>query len=141
MYRLGVDAQLNYKVDGQGGGGGWLEVIRAKDVTINLEMEDSDLTSRNSAGWRQRVPALKALSVEFDMVWDSADVPFAAIRTAYMNRAMIGLQILDAAGGQGPQADFMISSLTRNEPLAEGLSASVTATVMYSETAPTWIGV
>jgi len=52
----------------------------------------------------------------------------------------IGLQILDAAAGQGLQADFSITNFSRSEALEEAITVSVTAKVTYSTTAPSWIG-
>ncbi|MBW7904865.1 MAG: hypothetical protein LC135_09665 [Phycisphaerae bacterium] len=45
----------------------------------------------------------------------------------------------DGAGGQGLQADFMITQFSRSEPLEEAISVSVTAKVTYSTTPPSWI--
>lgn len=138
--KLGMDAKLYYKTGGQGGGGNWTELTNAKDVTLNLEKGEADVSTRANSGWRATVGTLKEASVEFEMVWDTADAGFTAIKDAFFNNTMIGLQVLDAAAGQGLQADFSITNFTRAEPLEEALTVSVTAKVTYSATAPTWIG-
>jgi hypothetical protein len=74
------------------------------------------------------------------MVWDTADAGFTAIKNAFFNNDLIGLQILDEADGQGLQADFSITNFSRNEALEEAITVSVTAKVTYSDTAPSWIG-
>ena len=139
-FKLGMEAVLNYKVDGQGGAGGWLELANVRDVTLNCEAAEADLTTRANAGWRATVATLKSATVEFEMVWDTADAGFTAIKDAYLANAIIGFQILDEDSGQGLQADFMISSFSRSEPLEEGITVSVTAKVAYSVTPPSWIG-
>jgi TP901-1 family phage major tail protein len=138
--RLGMEAVLKYKTGGQSGGGSWTELTNVRDVTLSLEAGEADVTTRANQGWRATVATLKEASVEFEMVWDTADAGFTAIKNAYLNNALIGLQVLDTDGGQGLQADFMITSFSRNEPLEEGITVSVTAKVTYSDTPPSWIG-
>lgn len=138
--RLGMEATLNYKTGGQAGGGSWTELTNTKDVTLSLEAGEADVTTRANNGWRAIVATLKEASVEFEMVWDTGDAGFSAIKDAYLNNAIIGLQILDGDSGEGLQADFMITSFSRSEALEEAIMVSVTAKVTYSATAPSWIG-
>ena len=42
-------------------------------------------------------------------------------------------------GSQGLQADFAITNFSRNEPLEEALTVSVTAKPTYSTVAPAWV--
>jgi hypothetical protein len=138
--RLGMEATLNYKTGGQGGGGSWNELTNTKDVTLSLEAGEADVTTRANNGWRAIVATLKEASVEFEMVWDTGDAGFGAIKDAYLGNAIIGLQILDGDSGEGLQADFMITSFSRSEALEEAINVSVTAKVTYSATPPSWIG-
>jgi len=137
--KLGMEAVLKYKVGGQAGGGAWTALGNVKDVTLNLETGEADVTTRANAGWRATVGTLKEASVEFEMVWDTADAGFTAIKNAFFNNAVIGLQILDGASGQGLQADFSITNFSRSEALEEAITVSVTAKVTYSATAPSWL--
>jgi len=138
--KLGMEATLNYKVGGQGGAGAWLELTNTKDVTLSLEAGEADVTTRANSGWRATVATLKEASVEFDMVWDTADAGFDAIKDAYLTNDIIGFQVLDGDTGEGLQADFMITSFSRSEALEEAITVSVTAKVTYSTTPPSWIG-
>lgn len=138
--KLGMEARLNYKTGGQDGAGSWTELANTKDVTLNLETGEADVTTRANSGWRATVATLKEASVEFEMVWDTADAGFAAIKNAYLNNDPIGLQVLDGDDGQGLQADFMITAFSRSESLEEAITVSVTAKVTYSVTPPSWIG-
>jgi len=139
-FKLGMEATLNYKVGGQAAGGAWLELTNVRDVTLNLEAGEADVTTRANAGWRATVATLKEASVEFEMVWDTADAGFDAIRDAFLNNTIIGLQVLDADAGEGLQADFMVTAFSRGEPLEESITVSVTVKVTYSATPPSWIG-
>lgn len=138
--KLGMEATLNYKTGGQDGGGSWIELTNTKDVTLSLEAGEADVTTRGNDGWRAVVATLKEASVEFEMVWDTADAGFDAIKDAYLAGDIIGFQILDGDSGEGLQADFMITSFSRSEALEEAIMVSVTAKVTYSTTAPSWIG-
>jgi len=137
--KLGMDAVLNFQTGGVAGGGSWTELANVKDVTLSLETGEADITTRANAGWRATVGTLKEASVEFEMVWDTADAGFTAIKDAFFNNAVIGLQVLDGAAGSGLEADFSITNFSRNEQLEEALTVSVTAKVTYDGTAPSWI--
>ena len=92
--------------------------------------------------WRAVVATLKEASVEFEMVWDTADAGFGAVKDAYLNNAPIGMQILDGSSsgaGEGLQADFMITSFSRSEALEEAIGVSVTAKPTYADNAPEWM--
>lgn len=136
--KLGMEAKIYYKAGGQGGGA-WTELTNVRDVTLSLETGEADVTTRANSGWRATVATLKDASVEFEMVWDTADAGFTAIKNAYLTNAPIGFQVRDGANGQGLQADFMITQFSRSEPLEEAISVSVTAKVTYSTTPPSWI--
>jgi len=141
--RLGMEAVLNYKTGGQDGAGSWVELANVRDVTLSLEAGEADVTTRANSGWRAVVATLKEASVEFEMVWDTADAGFGAVKDTYLNNAPIGMQILDGSSsgaGEGLQADFMITSFSRSESLEEAITVSVTAKVTYSDTPPSWIG-
>ncbi len=137
--KLGMEAKIFYKADGQGGGGAWIELANVRDVTLSLETGEADVTTRANAGWRATVATLKDASVEFEMVWDTADAGFTAIKDAYLGNDPIGFQVRDGAAGQGLQADFMITAFSRSEPLEEAITVSITAKVTYSTTPPSWL--
>jgi len=137
--KLGMDAVLNFKSGGVGGAGSWVELANVKDVTLSLETGEADITTRANAGWRATVGTLKEASVEFEMVWDTADAGFTAIKDAFFNNAVIGLQVLDGPAGEGLEADFSITNFSRSEQLEEALTVSITAKVTYDGTAPAWI--
>ncbi len=143
--KLGMDAKLYFKAGGIGGAGAWTEMGNVKDVTLNLETGEADVTTRANGGWKATVGTLKEGSVEFEMVWDTADPGFAAIKDAYFSNGKIGLAVMDGlieqAGSQGLQADFSITNFSRKEALEEAITVSVTAKPTYSTTAPQWVTV
>ncbi len=134
--KLGMEAKLYY---GVAGATATSELTNVKDVTLNLESGEADVTTRANAGWRATVGTLKTGSVEFEMIWDSDDAGFTAIKDAYFNNEPIALAILDEAGGEGLDADFSITSFSRKEALEEAITVSVTAKPTYSTRAPAWV--
>jgi len=143
--RLGMEAKLYYKSGGVGGTGSWTELDNVKDLTLKVESGEADVTTRANSGWKATVGTLKDGSIEFEMVWDTQDAGFTAIKNAFFNNTAIGLAVMDGdietAGSQGLQADFAITEFSRNEPLEEAVTVNVTAKPTYSSTAPQWVTV
>lgn len=139
--RLGLDAKL-YRNTGDYVAPVWAEFGNAKDVTLNLEKGEADVTTRANAGWRATVGTLKDGSIEFEMVWDTGDAGFAAIKDAYFNDTPIEMAAMDgdiaASGSEGLRASFSVTNFTRNEPLEEAITVSVTLKPTYAEHAPEW---
>lgn len=123
-----------------------------QDVTINLERGEADISVRGGNGWRQKVGTLKDGSLEFTMIWDPTDAGFTAIKNAFFDVGGVGsasnviaLVALDGAkataGFQGLWADFAVLNFTRNEPLEEALTVTVTVTPTRgpNNVAPEWV--
>jgi len=121
---LGKDAK---RYHGTAGGTAAAEMANVREVTLTLEAGEADVTTRANSGWRATAPTLRECTCEFEMVWDPEDAGFTAIRNAFLASGLIALKILDKAGGQGPDGDFAITSFSRNEPLEEAITVSVTA--------------
>ena len=140
--KFGLDAKLYFCAAGIGGTPTWTELTNVKNVTLNLQKGEADVTTRANNGWKATAGTLKEGSIEFEMVWDTADAGFTAIKDAYFNNTTIGLAAMDGAvattGSQGLWADCMIIDFSRDEPLEEALSVKVTAKPTYSANAPIW---
>ena len=108
-----------------------IEMSNVKDVTLNLEAGEADVTTRANQGWRATAPTLRECTAEFEMLWKPGDAGFDAIKTAFLTSSTIRLAVLtgtsDASGTEGPLADFSITNFSRSEPLEEGVTVSVTA--------------
>lgn len=137
--KTGFEAKLKYKVGGQAGVGGWLDLANVKDLTLNQEAAEIDVTTRSSGGHRQTVPGIFEDGVEFDLLWIPTDAGCQALREAFWGREMIGLQVLDEEDGYGLQADFAVFKFPRSEQLEEGLTISVGVKPTLSATPPSWI--
>ena len=145
-HKLGLDCKLYYNEDGNENPivpANWTELSNTRDVTLNLEKGEADVTTRANNGYRATATTLKDASVEFEMVWDPDDAGFTALRQAFFNNASIGILILDgavtAAGSQGLVADMEVVNFSRNEPLQETVTVSVTLNPAYSDEPPRWV--
>ena len=140
--KLGMEARL-YRNTGTYAAPTWVEVTNVKDVTLNLEKGEADVTTRANQGWRATVGTLKDASVEFQMVWDTADTAFAAIQQAFFNNTPIEFAIMDGditdPAAEGLRATFDIFNFTRNENLEEAIMVDVSIKPTYADNAPEWI--
>ena len=142
--KLGMEAKL-YRNDGDYETPDWVEMTNVKDLTLNNEKGEADVPTRKNNGWRATVGTLKDCSIEFEMVWDTDDENFTAIQEAYFGNTSIEFAVMDGdieeAGSQGLRATMSIMNFTRNEPLEEAITVSVTAKPTYAEHAPEWLDV
>ncbi len=120
--------------------GTYTEITNIRDVTVNLEKSEADITTRGGGGFRQSVGTLKDGSVEFQMVWDTADANFTTFRTAFFGDDTVYCKFLDGASGQGLHAAFSIVNFTRTEALEEALMVDVSLKVTKdTDLSPTWV--
>jgi len=129
-YNLGMNAKL-YRGANDALIAAMTEVTNIKDLTLNLESGEADVTTRAASGWRATAPTLRECTVEFELLWKSADANFEAFRDAFINGTTVELAALDQAratsGAQGIKGNFSITNCSRSEPLEEGITVSVTA--------------
>jgi hypothetical protein len=102
-------------------------VGNVKDVTVNLEAGEADVTTRGNQGWRATAPTLRECNVDFEMQWKPSDAAFSAVKTAFLTSGTVEMEVLDQPAGEGPHGNFSITNFSRSEPLEEALSVSVTA--------------
>ena len=140
--RLGMDAKL-YRNTGDYATPVWVEVSNVKDVTLNLEKGEADVTTRANGGWRATVGTLKDASIEFQMVWDTVDAGFDTIRQAFFDNTPIEFAVMDGditdPDSEGLRATFDIFNFTRNEALEEAILVDVSIKPTYADNAPEWI--
>lgn len=141
MSKIGADCRL-YRNTGTYDAPVWNQIELVKDLTQNLEKGDADVSNRGSGGWRVRVGTLKDGNLEFDLVWQSGDADFEALRDAFLNNTLIDLVALDGPittpGTQGLRAEMSVLSFTREEPLDGAVMASVNVAPGSVTRAPVW---
>jgi len=138
---LGLDAKL-YRNSGPFATPIWNLVDNVRDLTINLEKGDADVSTRGSGGFRQHATTLKDGTIEFEMVWDTADTEFTEIKDAFFDDTTLDMVALDllvtTSGSQGLRADFNVADFSRSEALEDALKTSVTLTPARTANDPQW---
>jgi hypothetical protein len=130
---LGMNAKIYQGVAGAALGA-LTEITNCKDVTLNLEAGESDITTRANAGWRGTASTLRECTADFEMLWKPGDAGFDAILAAFLatdpDLRILEFAILDqdkaTSGAQGPKGSFSVTSFSRNEALEEAIMVSVT---------------
>jgi predicted secreted protein len=131
---LGLDAKL---LRGTAGATAATEVTNVKDLSLNLESGEADVTTRATVGWKASVATLKEASLEFGMLYDTEDADFTAFQEAYFSNTPLALFVTDGAGG-GLDADWSITGFSMEQNLEEAVTVSVTAKPTASTRAPAW---
>jgi hypothetical protein len=140
--KLGGEAKLYFCAAGIGGSPEWTEITPVKDLTLNVEKGEAEVSTRGGGGWKATIGALKDAVVEFEIVADDENAGFVALRTAFFDGTVLGLAVMDGpvteGGREGLWADCAILKFDRNEPLEEAITVSVTAKPTYSANPPQW---
>jgi predicted secreted protein len=121
----------------------WDLVGNVKDLTLSLEKDETDVTTRSGGGWKEFVDGMKDATVEFGMLWDTGDADFDAFQGAFINNTAVEVLVLDGlvatSGSEGLRATMMVKSFTRNENLGEALMVDVSLRpVKNANAAPAW---
>jgi len=121
----------------------WSLVDNVRDLTTSVEKGDADVSTRGSGGWRQHAVTLKDGSIDFEMVWDTADAEFTALKDAFFNDTTVEMAALDllvaTTGAQGLHADFNVGDFSRAEALEDALKVSVKLTPARTANTPEWL--
>lgn len=121
------------------------EVGNVRDLTLNLDKGEADVTTRGNNGWRARLATLKDGGMEFQMVYDETDVDVAAFLGSWLNNTPIALAALsgasDVVGTQGLWADFDVFRFEKGEELENAQMVTVGVRPTYSAVAPEWVEV
>lgn len=93
------------------------ELAKAQDVSLNLSADAVETTARDDAGWKNNEQGLKSWSISGNALWVPDNTALELLRTAYLNRTKIAVELLDGTGGDGYEGVAIITSLGREEPL------------------------
>ncbi len=140
---ISENAKIYYRSAGTYASPTWSEITLAKDVTLNLEKSDVDVTTRGSGGFTEYADGLIDASVEFSMLYDTADSAFSAFESAFFNKTSVDMAIMDGdvstTGSEGLRAIMMVGSFTRNETLGEALMVDISLKPVQNDDAnPSW---
>ena len=137
---LGLDARAYYNHSGDWGNPDFREITSAREVNLNLETGQADLSVRTNV-WRKSKAALLDATISITMLADRS-VPVTRFRTAYFTRSGIEVLILDGSisvpGSEGLRAFCTVTGFSRGEPLEEGVTYDVELKPAVHTHNPTW---
>ena len=125
-YKLGLDCTLT--VDS-------VEIENAKDVTLNIEAGDADVTTRAAQGWRMHMATLMDASIEFELLTGGAD----GTKLATLFNSGDAVDVVVGGGNVSFTAKMVVANFSGSQPLEDAESVSVTlrpAPVTSSSDAP-----
>jgi hypothetical protein len=140
--RFGIDGKLYYSTAGIGATPTWVELSGVKNVTLNVQGKEVDVTTRASGGFAAADISLMDAAVEFEMPLDPTDTGYIALETAFFARSLVGMAVMSggvaAAGSRGLWADCKITQFNREESLEDAMIVKVTAKPTHSANPPQW---
>jgi predicted secreted protein len=136
MAQAGFNGQLFIGTEGNGQSASQ-EICEAQDVTINLTGETFETSSRCTAPWKSFVSGWREWSVDFALVYENDKAALDVLETAFIAGTTISVRLIDK-DGDGYYGDCMVTNWTREEPLSDVMTRSVT---LQGTGAPTVINV
>ena len=142
QYRLGQDCKL-YRNTATYASPSWDEVDSARDVTLGLEKNETDISTRGNDGWEATATVRKKGSVEFELLWKPEGADFEAFRDAWLNGDSIEVAVMDGPidtpGSQGLRATMQVIMFKRKEPLDGAVMADVSLKPTLAAQPPEWM--
>lgn len=140
-HKMGFDCKL-YRNTGSYGSPTWDLMPNVMDANVTMEMDEADASIRGaSGGAKLTVAALMGVTIEWSMVWDTADADLLALRTAAFARTAVEFLALDQTTtggvspfGQGPRAICQLFGFSRPEPINGIATFPVVAKPTYDAT-------
>jgi hypothetical protein len=139
--RIGFDCQIAHNT-GSFGSPTWVDWKNVKDVTLNMEADDADASTRKSR-IKTSLAGMIGASVDFQSNWDTTDTVFAAILAAFLAGTTVDLAVLDGgsaeAGSQGLHAEFCVLKCSEAQPLNGVTQADISIKPAQTDNPPAWI--
>lgn len=112
----------------------------AQSHTLSLQTETADVTTKDSAGWKEIIPTLKSFTIDVDalLTYDET-YGYEALHDALINRTLLYFRLsTDVTGDEKWFGACYITSLEQNAPMEDGASYTAsfegTATLTRSTT-------
>jgi len=139
MSLIGYEAVLYYNT-GTDVAPVWAPIETVRDVTVNMEANDVDDTSRTTNGWRSRKQGLKQWGSDFEMIYETSSVAWQAVRASFFSGDTIEILALDQDisidGAEGLRGAVEVTNFEKGEPLEDVQSNS---TSMAGNGTPVWV--
>lgn len=144
MPAVGLECKL-YRNTGTYSTPVWTECTSVKDVTLNLEKGEADISRRGGGGWKDRKGTLKDCSIDIGLIWVKAATDCLAFRAGFLSGDAIELAVcsgdITVSGEEYFRVMIEVFKFTKEEPLEDAVTHTVTVKKTYSANAPTFVTV
>jgi len=107
----------------------WSNISLTKDLTLNLDKTEADASARVS-GWTLTVGTMKNATIEFEIIEDTTDANWTALKNSFINGTEIDVAVLNGpsatVGSNGIRAYMEVMTFNRNEQLNGIITRNVT---------------
>lgn len=139
--RIGADAKV-YRNTNTYNSPTWIEVDIVRDATLNVSHKEWDASFRGGGGWEAMVATLKSASIDIDVLHQTQDAGYVALRQAWVTKDPIELLVMDGSkdvsGNEGLRATFQVFDFTSPQPLADGQTNKFSVKPTLAANPPTW---
>ncbi|MFO0880736.1 MAG: hypothetical protein U0840_25670 [Gemmataceae bacterium] len=127
--RLGRNASLNRNT-GTYGSPTWSAIGNVRDLRRSGETVEADVGIRASGAWEATQPVGLNATIEFDCIFDPADADIAALRSAWLNRTLVDMAVMDRpiteVGAAGIRGYWAVTQFDEDQQRGDINRASVT---------------
>jgi len=140
-HKRGIDAKA-YVNTGSWGTPTWVELTTARDVVLDLSVDEDEITDRGS-DFKKFLPTLVAAEVTLDVAWDKTDTVLEDIRDAWAARGVVEMAFMDEAiatsGAQGLHAEMSVFGKRKRENRGEAQVLELTLKPGDGDNDPEWL--
>lgn len=86
-YRLLVHDGATYATVGQ-----------EQNTSVDLEIDTSDTTNKDSGEWSEQIQTIRSMSVDSDGIFESGDTAIQAIEGAYFSNSKLSIKVVRPSG-------------------------------------------
>jgi len=100
----------------------------ATSHTLSVSSDMADVTTKDSGGWKEIIPALKEWSIDIDalVAWDQTGKSAKDIFDALTNRTLLSVKLRTAVtGDEAFYGDVYVTSFEKNSGMEEGETYSL----------------
>lgn len=76
----------------------WTTIAGQRDATLNMAMDEIDVTNKDSLSWHEGLPTIRNWSIDFDALTTQGDAGQVAVENMFINKTQVKVQVLTASG-------------------------------------------
>lgn len=123
--RLGIRGKLFLEVVRDVASFAETEVTNCRDLTLTMELQEGDATTRGNGGFKATVGTLADVGIEFEML-ELDDAVLDQLRIILLSRELGTFTVLDREDGEGPKFTGQVLAVKQGQPLNGVVTNSVT---------------